>query len=246
MTLTEHVYRQRLEAIQRKMTLLQQAYARSGGKAVIVFEGYDASGKGGIIRRLVWALDPRPLRVHSIAAPDDAERRQHWMKRFWKRVPDAGRWAVLDRSWYGRVLVERIEGLAADVEWRRAYDEINAFERTLTEEGTRLVKILLDITPETQLHRFQGRYEDPTKRWKLTVDDIRNRDRFEDYRIAFAQMVRLTDHPHAPWVRVDANHKRSARLAALEAIHDHLAVGVDLALPPLKPEIEAFFADRDA
>jgi len=236
-------YEDQLKAVQKKLTILQQAYARSGDKAVVVFEGYDAAGKGGLIRRMVWALDPRSLRVYSTAAPNAAEERQHWMKRFWTKVPERGEWAVFDRSWYGRVLVERVESLTPESDWTRAYDEINEFERALTMEGTRVIKLLLDISPETQLERFHSRFKNPAKRWKLTVDDLRNRGRFQMYREAYADMIEQTNHPSSPWVRIDANEKKRARINGLNAIYDRLSQDVDLSIPEANPEIAAFFGD---
>ena len=200
---------------QRQLSLLQQAYARTGRKALIVLEGHDAAGKGGIIRRLGWALDPRGLNVHSTSAPNGLEAQQHWLKRFWRRVPDAGEWVVFDRSYYGRVLVERVEGFADPVDWKRAYNEINAFERTLSDEGVRIVKLLLEISLETQFERFRARYENPEKRWKLTEEDIRNRARYDDYTVAYDEMVKRTDERHAPWHRIDANDKRKPGLLRL-------------------------------
>ncbi|MCR9254566.1 MAG: AMP phosphotransferase [Alphaproteobacteria bacterium] len=237
-------YDRHLKEIQRKLTILQQAYSRCGAKAIVALEGYDAAGKGGLLRRLGWSLDPRALRVYATAAPNGAERRQHWMKRFWTRVPENGEWAIFDRSWYGRVLVERVESLTPDESWQRAYEEINEFERVLTMEGTRVVKLLLDITPDTQLARFKARYKDPAKRWKLTIEDLRNRGRFKIYKEAYEDMLEKTDQPNAPWVRIDANHKRKARIEGLEAIYTHLARGIDLSMPATHPEIDAFFADH--
>lgn len=234
-------YEKQLKKLQGKLTLLQHAYSRSGRQAMIVLEGYDAAGKGGLIRRLVWALDPRPLRVHSIGAPSASEMTEHWLKRFWTKVPSQGRWAVFDRSWYGRVLVERIEELASKDEWSRAYEEINAFERTLSLDGVRIIKLLLEISPKAQLERFEDRYHDPKKRWKLTLEDLRNRDRFGDYHKAYKEMVERTHSDDAPWIRIDANDKREARLAGLNAILTHLSVGVNVSPPAALPEIAAFF-----
>ncbi|WP_372005922.1 AMP phosphotransferase [Tistrella mobilis] len=232
-----------LKRLQDQLVLLQHAYVIHGHRGIVVLEGWDAAGKGGLIRRIGWCLDPRHLRVHSIGAPSQGEKRQHWMQRFWTRVPESGRMAIFDRSWYGRVLVERIEGFATESEWTRAYDEIRAFETTLLDEGIRIVKLLLDITPETQLDRLQSRYDNPEKRWKLTEDDLRNRARWRDYEIAYGEMVERTSLPRAPWLRIDANDKDMARIAAFEAIIKGLGDGVDVSEPTVPPLIRAFFGD---
>jgi AMP-polyphosphate phosphotransferase len=157
-------------------------------------------------------------------------------------VPQAGEIAVFDRSWYGRVLVERVEGFAEEIAWRRAYDEIAAFETALVEEGFRIVKLFLDITPETQLERFEERRSDPTKRWKITADDLRNRARWHDYQEAYAEAIDRTSLDRAPWHRVDMNDKRSGRIACFELILAELGRGVDLTPPELPAEVESYFA----
>ncbi|MFP3943056.1 MAG: polyphosphate kinase 2 family protein [Alphaproteobacteria bacterium] len=238
-------YKNRLKSLQKRLTLLQQAYARQGLRGVIVFEGWDASGKGGIIRRLAWALDPRRFRVWSTGAPNEIERRQHWLQRFWARLPESGELAAFDRSWYGRVLVERVEGLATPEEWRRAYDEIVQFEEMLLAEDFRIVKLFLDITPETQLKRFRNRYETPSKRWKMTEDDIRNRARRDDYAAAYADMFRHCSTGAAPWRRIEADKKRPARLEALQTVLDVLGEGVEVSAPPVPVAVEAFFGEME-
>lgn len=237
------VYKERLRDLQRRLTLLQQAYARQKRRGLILLEGWDASGKGGAIRRLSWALDPRRFHVWSTTAPNETERRQHWLQRFWARLPESGELAAFDRSWYGRVLVERVEGLATEEEWRRAYEEITQFEETLIAENFRIVKLFLEITPETQLKRFRKRYKTPSKRWKLTEDDLRNRARWDDYAAAYEDMFRHCSTAAAPWRRIDANRKRPARLAALEAVLDGLGGGVEVKAPPVPPAVDAFFGD---
>ena len=237
-------YDDALTARQHQLVMLQRAYARQRRSAVVVLEGWDAAGKGGIIRRIAWATDPRALRVWSIGAPADGERREHWMQRFWRRVPRAGEIAVFDRSWYGRVLVERVEGLTDETAWRRGYDEINQFERMLTEEGIRLVKLFLDISMATQFERFQSRFEDPTKRWKLTEDDLRNRSHWDEYAQAYKDMRKHCSPPAAPWVTIDANDKRMARLAAFDAILKGIGRDVDVEPPEAQPLIRAFFESR--
>lgn len=237
-------YEKALTERQHQLVLVQRAYARQGRSAIVVLEGWDAAGKGGIIRRIAWATDPRGLRVWSIGAPDSEERSEHWMQRFWRRVPRSGELAVFDRSWYGRVLVERVEGLTEEPAWRRGYDEINEFERTLTEEGIRLVKLFLDISMETQFERFRDRFADPTKRWKLTEEDLRNRARWDEYVKAYKDMRKRCSPPSAPWVTIDANDKRTARLAAFDAILEAVGRDVDVEPPEALPLIQAFFESR--
>src|SRR5579871_2677145 len=160
-------YERRLATMQETLQLVQQAYLGNTHRAVIVLEGWDTAGKGGVVRRLGWALDPRSFKVHAIAAPDGREKELHYLQRFWERLPQHGQITAFDRSWYGRVLVERVEGYATPVEWHRAYDEINRFEHMLVDDGVRLVKLFLHITPDEQLRRFRARLTDPLKRWKL-------------------------------------------------------------------------------
>jgi len=234
-------YKTRLHELQRQLTLLQQAYARQNRRGIIVLEGWDAAGKGGIIRRMSWALDPRRFHVWSTIAPTPEEKRQHWMQRFWKRLPESGELAAFDRSWYGRVLVERVEGFATEAEWRRAYEEIAHFEESLIAEDFRLVKLFLDISPGTQLKRFRKRYQTPSKRWKLTADDLRNRARWDDYAAAYDDMFRHCSTATAPWHRIDANHKRPARLDALATVLEVLGSGVDVSAPNLPPAVKSFF-----
>lgn len=237
-------YKSRLKELQKRLNLLQHAMARQGLSGIVVLEGWDAAGKGGVIRRIAWALDPRHLKVWSIGAPSPAEKRQHWLKRFWQRLPDEGEIAVFDRSWYGRVLVEPIEGFASREEAARAYREINEFENMLTDEGLRMVKLFLDITPQTQYRRFEKRFRSPQKRWKMTREDLRNRARWREYEEAYERMIAETSTPAAPWVRIDANEKRAARLACLEEILKVLGAGIDVTPPPADPEVKAFFDDR--
>src|SRR5579863_10106765 len=174
-------YERRLATMQETLQLVQQAYLGTAHRAVIVLEGWDTAGKGGVVRRLGWALDPRSFKVHAIAAPSGLEKSLHYLQRFWERLPQHGQIVVFDRSWYGRVLVERVEGYATRTEWRRAYDEINDFERMLSDDATRVVKIFLHITPQEQMRRFRARLTDPLKRWKLSYEDFRNHNRWGDY-----------------------------------------------------------------
>ncbi len=224
-------YDKKYAELQHQLMLLQTSYSSQGIRGVVVLEGWDAAGKGGLIRRLAWTMDPRTLRVYPIGAPDQHEKQEHWLQRFWTRMPRAGEIAVFDRSWYGRVLVERVEALADEKAWKRAYREIKEFEKQLLAEDFRIVKLFLDITPETQLQRFESRLENPEKRWKLTDDDIRNRHRWGDYEAAYDDMLEKTSIPHAKWNKIDANDKRRARIDALGKLHRGLARGVSLAFP---------------
>lgn len=230
-------YEELLGEQQKKLTEIQHAFLSRGERAVIVFEGMDAAGKGGTIRRMAWALDPRSLNVWPIAAPNEIERRQHYLQRFWARLPEKGHFAVFDRSWYGRVLVERVEGFAAPAEWERAYDEINEFERQLTDSGIRIVKLFLHVSKDEQLRRFQARLDDPLKRWKLSYEDFRNRDKWDDYVNATEDMFDRTHTANAPWHVIQADNKPAARCAALGTIIDRLTDGLDLSQPPLDPQI---------
>lgn len=242
--MNRRTYQKELKERERRLVLLQRAYARQGRSAVVVLEGWDAAGKGGVIRRIAWATDPRGLRVWSIGAPSGDERREHWLQRFWRRVPRSGEIAVFDRSWYGRVLVERVEELTDEPAWRRGYDEINRFERMLVDENIRLVKLFLDISMETQFERFRARYENPAKRWKLTEEDLRNRARWDSYVEAYRDMREHCSPPEAPWITIDANHKRTARIAAFDAILDAAGRGVDVEPPEAPPLVAAFFEGR--
>lgn len=181
-----------------------------------VFEGWDASGKGGAIRRLVDPLDPRHVYVAQFAAPSSREKRHHFLWRFWPVLPGWGGMTVLDRSWYGRVLVERVEGFATSDQWSRAYQEIVEFERTLVAEGTILLKFWLEISDAEQLKRFERRASDPLKAWKLGQEDWRNRSKRAAYEAAVEEMVERTDHPDAPWILIEAESKRYARVAVVE------------------------------
>ena len=232
-------YHRRLSGLQVRIKKVALGYLTQKRRAVIVFEGNDAAGKGGAIRRISWPLDPRGLKVWPIAAPTPEEKGQHYLYRFWKRLPRPGQLVIFDRSWYGRVLVERIEGFATDAEWSRAYDEINEFERMLRDDGIRLVKIYLHITKEKQLARFRARFRDPLKRWKLSEEDLRNRDRWAHYEVAVEEMFRKTSTEANPWTVIPSNDKKYSRLAVIESVVRQLADGVELTLPTLDKEFEA-------
>ncbi len=226
--LPEDVYERDIAKLQRRLQLVQQAYLGRRERGVVVLEGWDAAGKGGTIRRLAWALDPRGFHVWPIAAPTDEDARHHYLYRFWTRLPEHGALAVFDRSWYGRVAVERVEGFASQAEWTRAYEEINQFEATLAADGVRLVKIFMHISNAEQKKRFADRLATPEKRWKLTWQDFRNHGRWNDYVEAYEEMFARTSTETARWHVVPANSKRHARLTALSIITEHLAEGMDL------------------
>jgi polyphosphate kinase 2 (PPK2 family) len=214
----------RLEAAQLRLLRLRLMLGGQiegheiGPPLCVVFEGWDASGKGGAIKRLVGPLDPRHVRVAQFAAPTYDEKRHHFLWRFWPVLPGWGGMAVLDRSWYGRVLVERVEGFATEDQWQRAYDEIVEFERTLTAEGMVLVKFWMHVSSEEQLRRFRSRADDPLRSWKLTDEDWRNREKRPAYEAAVEEMLERTDHPKAPWHVVAADDKRYARVAVVETV----------------------------
>ncbi|WP_146345315.1 polyphosphate kinase 2 family protein [Falsiphaeobacter marinintestinus] len=221
-------YFRKLAELQLKLAQVQQAFLFSGDKAVIVFEGWDAAGKGGTIRRISQALDPRSFKVWPIGAPRNYYLERHYMLRFMERLPPSGAIAAFDRSWYGRVMVERIEEFAPEHRWRAAYDEINDFERMLIDDDVRLVKLFFHITPEVQMQRFAERLRNPLKRWKLTYEDFRNREKWADYDTAINEMLERTSTDIAPWHIVPANNKKYARIKAMKLILDALTDGVDL------------------
>ena len=233
----EDVYARELSRVQERLRLIQYAYLKSGNSAAIIFEGWDAAGKGGTIRCMSAVLDPRGFKVWPISAPRKYYLERHYLARFFERLPPQGAISVFDRSWYGRVLVERIEGLASDSDWRRAYQEINEFERMLTDHGTRVVKIFLHITPEEQLRRFRERVLNPMKRWKLSFEDFRNRHKWKAYEEATDNMFCETSTSYAPWHAISANSKKYARVTALKVIAERLSSGVDLAPAELSQEV---------
>lgn len=230
-------YLKKLKKWQKKMLQVQQAYFHQNRRAILVFEGWDASGKGGAIRRITEKLDPRGVTVHPISAPTPLEQSKHYLHRFQARLPEAGTIAIFDRSWYGRVLVERIEGFATEKEWQRAYQEINEFERSLIDDGVRIVKVFMHITPEEQLKRFEERLNNPVKRWKLTTEDIRNRAKWEEYETSTDEMFQYTSTEAAPWNIIRGNHKWFARIDVLKTVVNQLAEGIDTSPPAINPEV---------
>lgn len=230
-------YKARMGMVQKDLVRIQQTYQREGRRALIVFEGWDAAGKGGCIRRLTEPLDARRFHVWPIGAPKPEEQGRHYLYRFWMRLPVPGAIAVFDRSWYGRVLVERVEGFADAAAWKRAYNEINEFERTLIDDGVRIVKLFLHITPEEQLSRFRDRLTDPSKQWKINEEDLRNRQRWDDYVVAVEDMFDRTSTRLAPWHLIPANCKETARVIALETIAGTLRAGITVTPPPIDPKV---------
>lgn len=236
-------YEARMIAAQNRLLAIQQAYLKQGRRAVIVLEGSDAAGKGGSIRRLTEKLDPRFCKVWPIGAPTETERGQHYLERFWARLPQTGMISLFDRSWYGRVLVERAEKLTPKAVWSRAYDEINAFEKLLTDDGIRLIKIFIKISPEVQRERFIERMTDPMKRWKITPRDFESRQFDDAYAKAEKDMFARTNIRQAPWKIVPGTYKWMARVMVAEHVADCLAEGVDLKPPPLDPVIRQMAKD---
>ena len=210
-------YSVRLKELQGQLHQLHLRAREQGVSSILVFEGPDAAGKGGAIRRITAALHPRNYQVHGIAAPTEEEASQHYLWRFWRHLTSAGRITIFDRSWYGRVLVERIEGFASEEQWRRAYAEINDFETQLTEHGIVLLKYWIHISEDEQLARFKLRETTSYKSWKLTAEDWRNREKWHDYEEAVHDMVQYTSTKVAPWILVEGNDKRFARLKVLSS-----------------------------
>ncbi len=231
-------YKAALAELQERLSRLLVANLVHRRKAVIVCEGWDASGKGGAIQRLTARCDPRAYKVWPISAPTEEEKARHYLWRFWRRLPAAGEVAIFDRSWYGRILVERVEGFAAEAEWRRAYDEINEFEAQLAADGAVLVKLFFHIAEETQDKRLRARLDHPWKRCKVTGEDLRNRGRRPEYLAAIKEMLDLTDTRWAPWTVIDGNDKKAARIAALTRVAEALSQALSAAPPPIRPEME--------
>jgi AMP-polyphosphate phosphotransferase len=215
-------YRKVLAQLQGRLSVLSRTARERKVSTIVVLEGWDAAGKGGIIRRVTRAIDARSYRVITIAAPTDEERAHHYLWRFWRHIPRAGRFTIYDRSWYGRVLVERVEGFAAEDEWIRAYREINEFEEELTDRGIVLVKFWVHIDRDEQLARFKAREETSFKQHKLTEEDWRNREKWDAYAHAVNDMVERTSTEFAPWNLIEGNDKRWARVRALQILCERL------------------------
>ena len=215
-------YKVRLKAEQDRLNKLEMEMYQKRIPLMIMYEGWDAAGKGGNIKRVAQALDARAYTVFPSPAPTKPELLHPHLWRYWTRLPKAGHVGIYDRSWYGRLLVERVEGFASVSEWTRAYDEINEFERDLVRWGAILLKFWVDVSPEEQLRRFHDREQDPAKQWKITDEDWRNRDKYPQYKAAVEDIFRLTSTPFAPWIVLESDDKRYARVKALKIINDAL------------------------
>ncbi len=211
-------YDEKLKSEKKKMQELHSLLYREKIPVVAAFEGWDASGKGGAIRRLSWSLDPRGFAVSSISAPTEDERAHQYLWRFWNKLPKNGHISVFDRSWYGRVMVERVEGFTPENRWSIAFDEINEFEKELTDWGAIVLKFWLQVDKETQLSRFMDRQENPEKRYKITDEDWRNRAKWDEYETAVDEMIARTSTEHAPWIIVEGNDKKYARLKVIKEV----------------------------
>ena len=220
--ISKEEYEKQLDGCRDKLEELHNELYRKKVPVTIVYEGWDAAGKGGNIKRLTSALDPRGYEVHPIASPTPEELSRHYLWRFWSRIPKTGHIAVFDRSWYGRVMVERIEGFCREEEWRRAYDEINEFEQELTDSGMVVVKFWVHIDKDTQLVRFKDRENTPEKRWKITEEDWRNREKWDEYETAVNEMLKKTNTKNVPWYILESVDKRYARIKAMKTVIKHI------------------------
>jgi PPK2 family polyphosphate:nucleotide phosphotransferase len=219
---SEEEYKRTLKQAQLKLLAYQHAMSEGKRSLIVVFEGPDAAGKGGAIKRVVERLDPRLLRVHSIVKPTEEEYSRHYLWRFWTKIPHYGHISVFDRSWYGRVLVERVEGFAQEKEWMRAYQELNEFERLLADDGTIIVKFYLHISKDEQLVRFKRREADPYKHWKINDEDWRNRRKWKEHNEAAEDMFQRTSTPWAPWRVIAGNYKWNARVKVARGLVEAL------------------------
>jgi polyphosphate kinase 2 (PPK2 family) len=220
--LPDGVYEKRLIELDADLNRLTRKMVDAGGSMTLVFEGTDAAGKGGAIRRLTEPIDARIWQFMSVAAPTDEERAHPYLWRFWRQLPRRGHITIYDRSWYGRVLVERLEGFCTQEEWQRAFSEITQFEEQLTDFGTIVIKFWLTISPEEQLKRFKERETTPYKQYKLTAEDWRNREKWSGYIAAACDMIERTSTSNAPWVLVEANAKYWARIKIIKTVRDAL------------------------
>lgn len=221
--LTKKSAEKHLPELQLKMLQVQQGLFHQHERAIIMFEGFDAAGKGGAIRALTEGLDPRSFRVHAVAAPTAEEQGRHWLFRFWTNLPKRGNIAIFDRSWYGRVLVEKVEKLIPEHRIAAAYEEINQFEKMLQDDGITVIKIFLAITKDEQLERFENRLQEPSKQWKITEDDIRARKKWDDYVLAVDTLLKKTHLKTSPWHVIPANSKKFAREEVLRIVTERLA-----------------------
>ncbi len=219
-SLSREDYEKELQKAQKKLKALHNKIYNQGIPVIIAYEGWDAAGKGGNIKRLTSALDARGFVVHPIASPDVHEKNRHFLWRFWNRLPKTGHIAIFDRTWYGRVMVERLEGFCSENDWQRAYNEINEFEKNLSDWGAVIVKFWIQIDKDTQLKRFHEREANPEKQWKITDEDWRNRDKWDAYEIAVNEMLEKTSTQFAPWTIIQSNDKLYARIQAINVVID--------------------------
>lgn len=216
--LSEEEYRKELEECQKRLKKLHNEIYRKRIPVVILYEGWDAAGKGGNIKRIASALDPRGYEVHPIASPEPHEKARHFLWRFWTRLPKDGHIAIFDRTWYGRVMVERLEGFCSENDWQRAYNEMNEFEKELSDWGAIVIKFWVQIDKDTQLARFTDRQNTPEKQWKITDEDWRNREKWDQYEVAIDEMLEKTNTSFAPWHVLESNDKKYARIKALKTV----------------------------
>jgi AMP-polyphosphate phosphotransferase len=230
-------YDKDLEKLQDRLAELQALHIIHGCRTLIVFEGWDAAGKGGAIKRLTANWDPRYFDVYPVSAPTAEEKDKHFLWRFWKRLPGKSEIHIWDRSHYGRVLVERVEGFCSEADWRRGYDEINEFELRQHQIGTNIIKLFLHVTHETQDKVLKERIDDPSKRWKVTAEDFRNRGKRDAYLAAIGDMLERTSSDHAPWQVFDANNQKATRIAVLQHVVGRLEDCVPQDFPEVDGEI---------
>ncbi len=230
-------YEDKLEKLQQRLLDLQIHNLRTGGRLLIGIDGWDAAGKGGMIERIVNQLEPKSVQVWRIGPPTPEEQGRHYLWRFWQRLPAPGNWAIFDRTWYGRVLVERVESFCGSAAWKRAYREINEFERQLTDDGVRIVKLLVHVSAEEQKQRMIARLEDPHKHYKIALEDFRNIAKRKEYIEAYDDMLERTDTEYAPWHLIASDNKMRARLRGLEIIESVAGKGIDRLEQPLDPRI---------
>ncbi|MFV0466964.1 MAG: polyphosphate:AMP phosphotransferase [Lachnospiraceae bacterium] len=220
--MSQEEYKKEKKELQKRLSELHNRLYRKKIPFVIVYEGWDAAGKGGNIKRLTGSLDPRGYEVNPVASPEPHEKSRFYLWRFWLKMPKKGHFAIFDRSWYGRVMVERVEGFCSENDWKRAYNEINEFEKQLADEGTEIVKFWVQIDKETQLWRFEERQKTPSKQWKITDEDWRNREKWDAYETVVNEMLERTSTKYAPWYIVPSNNKYYARIFAMRTIVEHL------------------------
>lgn len=218
----EEEYKAELKLLQRRLGELHNRLYRKRVPVVITYEGWDAAGKGGNIKRITGALDPRGFEVHPIASPEPHEKARHYLWRFWTRLPKDGHIAIFDRTWYGRVMVERLEGFCSENDWKRAYNEINEFEKELSDWGAVIIKFWVHIDKDTQLARFEERQRNPEKQWKITEEDWRNREKWDAYEVAVNEMLQKTSTAYAPWYILESVDKKYARIKALKIVIDEI------------------------